>query len=81
MGHQELFHRHDFFYSNYTYQGEYDSISFKYDHRITVRCGELYAGQPFAGHAICVHDDKETVIIGVLIKRDTFSSVAPVGES
>ena len=72
MGHQELFHRHDFFYFNYTYQGEYDSISFKYDHRITVRCGELYAGQPFAGHAICVHDDKETVIIGVLIKRDTF---------
>ena len=72
MGHQELFHRHDFFYFNFTYQGEYDSISFKYDHRITVRCGELYAGQPFAGHAICVHDDKETVIIGVLIKRDTF---------
>ena len=72
MGHQELFHRHDFFYFNYTYQGEYDSISFKYDHRITVRRGELYAGQPFAGHAICVHDDKETVIIGVLIKRDTF---------
>ena len=72
MGHQELFHRHDFFYFNYTYQGEYDSISFKYDHRITVRYGELYAGQPFAGHAICVHDDKETVIIGVLIKRDTF---------
>lgn len=72
MGHQKLFHRHDFFYFNYTYQGEYDSISFKYDHRITVRCGELYAGQPFAGHAICVHDDKDTVIIGVLIKRDTF---------
>lgn len=22
MGHQELFHRHDFFYFNYTYQGE-----------------------------------------------------------
>ena len=25
-GHQELFHRHDFFYFNFTYQGEYDSI-------------------------------------------------------
>ena len=71
-GRQELFHRHDFFYFNYTYEGEYDSISFKYDNRITIHQGELYAGQPFAGHALCVHDDKETTIIGILIKRDTF---------
>lgn len=71
-GRQELFHRHDYFYFNYTYQGEYDSISFKYDNRITIREGELYAGQPFAGHALCVHDDKETTIIGVLIQKDTF---------
>ena len=71
-GRQELFHRHDFFYFNFTYQGEYDSISFKYDNRITIREGELYAGQPFAGHALCVHDDKETTIIGVLIQRETF---------
>ena len=26
-GQQELFHRHDYFYFNYTYQGEYDSLS------------------------------------------------------
>lgn len=71
-GRQELFHRHDYFYFNYTYQGEYDSISFRYDNRITIREGELYAGQPFAGHALCVHDDKETTIIGVLIQKDTF---------
>lgn len=69
---QELFHRHDFFYFNYTYEGEYDSLSLKYDNRITIREGELYAGQPFAGHALCVHDDKHTTIIGVLIRRDTF---------
>lgn len=71
-GRQELFHRHDFFYFNYTYRGEYDSISFKYDNRITIREGELYAGQPFAGHALCVHDNRETTIIGVLIRRETF---------
>ena len=58
-GRQELFHRHDFFY-------------FKYDNRITIREGELYAGQPFAGHALCVHDDKKTTIIGVLIQKETF---------
>lgn len=71
-GRQELFHRHDFFYFNYTYQGEYDSVSFKYDNRITIHEGELYAGQPFAGHALCVHDDNETTIIGVLIQKEAF---------
>lgn len=71
-GRQELFHRHDYFYFNYTYQGEYESISYKYDNRIKIREGELYAGQPFAGHALCIHDDKETTIIGLLIQKDTF---------
>lgn len=71
-GVQEPFHRHDFFYFNYTYRGEYDSISFRYDNRITIREGELYAGQPFAGHALCVHDNHETVIVGVLIRKETF---------
>lgn len=71
-GHKELFHRHDYFYFNYTYQGEYDSISFKYDNLITIKEGELYAGQPFAGHALCVHDDKKTTIIGILIQKDSF---------
>lgn len=71
-GVQELFHRHDFFFFNYTYQGQYDSLSYKYDRRITIREKELYAGQPFAGHALCVHDDQETIIIGVLIQKETF---------
>ena len=71
-GEQELFHRHDFFYFNYTYKGEYESFSYQYDHKITIRENELYAGQPFAGHALCVHDNQETIIIGVLVKRETF---------
>ncbi|WP_455595152.1 helix-turn-helix transcriptional regulator [Cloacibacillus porcorum] len=71
-GIQELFHRHNFFYFNYTYMGNYDSLSYKYDNRITIREGELYAGQPFAGHALCVHDNQETIIIGVLIQRELF---------
>lgn len=71
-GRQEVFHRHDFFYFNYTYQGQYDSLSSKYDNRITIHERELYAGQPFAGHALCVHDDQKTTIIGVLIQKETF---------
>lgn len=69
---QELFHRHDFFYFNYTYRGQYDSLSQRYDNRITIREGELYAGQPFAGHALCVHDNQDTIIIGVVIQKQTF---------
>ncbi|WP_320123006.1 AraC family transcriptional regulator [uncultured Sphaerochaeta sp.] len=71
-GKQELFHRHDFFYFNFTYKGQYDSISYKYDNHITIHTGELYAGQPFAGHALSVHNNQETIIIGVLIQRDVF---------
>ncbi len=71
-GEQELFHRHDFFYFNYTWQGQYDSLSYEYNNRITIRKGELYAGQPFAGHALCVHDNLETVIIGILIQKNAF---------
>lgn len=71
-GEQELFHRHEFFYFNYTYKGQYDSLSFKYDNQITIHEGELYAGQPYAGHALCVHDNQETIIIGVLIRREAF---------
>ena len=71
-GEQELFHRHDFFYFNYTYKGQYESLSYRYDQKIVIRENELYAGQPFAGHALCVHDNQETIIIGVLVRRETF---------
>ena len=69
---QEPFHRHEFFYFNYTYKGQYESMSYKYDHKITIRENELYAGQPYAGHALCMHDDAETVMIGVLVRREAF---------
>lgn len=68
----ESFHRHDYFYFNYAYQGNYDSIIYKYHHRVTIHENELYAGQPFAGHALCAHDNRETVIIGLLIKKNIF---------
>lgn len=71
-GAQEPFHRHDFFYFNYTWKGSYDSLSRRSDRRITIGEDELYAGQPFAGHALCAHDNRETVILGVLIRRTAF---------
>lgn len=71
-GQRELFHRHDYFYFNYTYKGCYESLSYKYDHKITIRENELYAGQPFAGHAVHIQPNQETIMIGVLVKRDAF---------
>lgn len=71
-GVKEEFHRHDFFYFNYTYKGSYESLSQMYNQRITIREGELYAGQPLAGHALFAHDNNDTIVIGVLIKPDSF---------
>ena len=67
----EMFHRQDFFFFNFAYQGDYGAISYKYDNRITVQEGECYIGQPYAGYAIegC---DKQKIIVGVLIQRDAF---------
>lgn len=71
-GVQEAFHRHAFFFFNYTYKGNYESLSQAYNNKIEIREGELYAGQPQAGHALFAHDNHETIIIGVLIQKQVF---------
>ena len=68
----ELFHRQDFFFFNFAYQGDYGAISYKFDNRITVREGECYIGQPYAGYAPNGQSDTEMIIIGVLIQTDAF---------
>lgn len=69
----EPFHRHDFFYFNFTMRGQYDSISSAKDKRITIKEGELYAGQPSARHALLpTGNECENVIIGVLIQKHVF---------
>lgn len=70
---REPFHRHDFFYFNFTMKGQYDSISSAKDKRITIKEGELYAGQPSARHALLpTGNECENVIIGVLIQKRVF---------
>lgn len=70
---REPFHRHDFFYFNFTMKGQYDSISRARDKRITIKEGELYAGQPSARHALLpTGNERENVIIGVLIQKRVF---------
>lgn len=70
---REPFHRHEFFYFNFTMKGKYDSISRSEDSRITIREDELYAGEPAAPHALMpTGDAKDNVIIGILIARRAF---------
>lgn len=70
---REPFHRHEFFYFNFTMKGSYDSISHTKNSRITICEDELYAGEPAAPHALMpTGDAKENVIIGVLIARRAF---------
>ena len=66
------FHRQDYFYFNFAYQGDYGALSYQFDHRITVHEGECYIGQPYAGYAPNGHSDKEIIIIGVLIQTQAF---------
>lgn len=68
----ETFHRQDFFFLNYAYQGSYDAISYQYDNFITVREGECYVGQPYTGYALNKAGDEEFIIIGVLMKKELF---------
>lgn len=65
------FHRQDFFFFDFAYRGDYGALSSRSDNRITVRENECYIGQPHAGYALRA-DGEESVIIGVLIRKDRF---------
>ena len=69
---EEPFHRQDFFFLNYAYRGSYDALSAKRNRLITIHEGECYIGQPFSGYALRGDNQSERVIIGVLIRRETF---------
>lgn len=68
----ELFHRQDFFFFNFAYMGDYGAISYQNDNYITVKQGECYIGQPFTGYALYGHNEKDIIIVGILIQKETF---------
>lgn len=68
----EQFHRQDFFFIHFAYRGDYDALSAKYNNRITIKEGSCYIGQPYSGYAAKRESDEECIIIGVLIKIETF---------
>lgn len=72
---QEMFHRQDFFFLNFAYSGDYGALSYKNDNHITVHENECYIGQPYAGYALSAHSEKDIIIIGILIQKETFFRV------
>lgn len=69
---EEHFHRQDFFFIHFAYQGDYDALSSNHNNRITVKEGECYIGQPYNGYAVQLDSNKECIIVGVLIRKETF---------
>ena len=69
---QEPFHRQDFFFIHFAYQEGYETLSAQNHSRIRVQEGSCYIGQPYSGYAARRVYGRECIIIGVLIRRDTF---------
>lgn len=68
----EKFHRQDFFFFNFAYRDSFGALSRRSDNPITVRENECYIGQPYTGYALRCGGQAQTVIIGVMIQRETF---------
>ena len=69
---EEPFHRQDFFFINYAYRNSYQALSAKYNNTVTIHEDECYIGQPYSGYALRCDSTEETVIVGVLIRKDAF---------
>lgn len=55
---QEPFHRHDFFFIHFAYNGDYQALSAHPDNCITIKEGDCYVGQPYSGYAVS-HDSDQ----------------------
>lgn len=69
---KEQFHRQDFFFLHFAWKGDYDALSATYNNRITIREGSCFIGQPYSGYAAKRESEQECIIIGVLIRKETF---------
>ena len=68
----ERFHRHDFFFVNFAYRGHYEPLSATSQNRIFMKEGDCYLGQPYSGYALKKDGEEDIIIVGILIKKETF---------
>lgn len=68
----EQFHRQDFFFLHFALDGDYETLSAKYNNRIKICEGDCYIGQPYSGYAAKRESNDEGIIIGILIRQEAF---------
>ncbi len=68
----ELFHRQNFFFFNFAYQGDYNAFSYHSSNHVIIQENECYIGQPYAGYSIHDKSEEEKIIVGVLIQSEAF---------
>ncbi len=68
----EQFHRQDFFFLHFALHGDYETLSAKYNDRTLVSEGDCYIGQPYSGYAAKLESAEDGIIIGILIRQNTF---------
>ncbi|MCH3944077.1 MAG: helix-turn-helix transcriptional regulator [Atopobiaceae bacterium] len=77
----ERYHHQDFFFLNYAWRGDFQTLSNDPNHPTTVHEGEIYVGQPFTGYGLLALPEG-SVIIGVHIRPEAFfRSFLPVVSS
>ena len=69
---RESFHRQDFFFFNFAYEGSFQAISQDEGRLIVVSEGELVAGQPFTGYALRGNPESDVTIMGLLLRKELF---------
>lgn len=68
----ERFHRQDFFFFNYAYQGSFNAMSRVRGQITKVAQGELIVGQPYTGYALQGNADEQVTVVGVLVRKELF---------
>lgn len=69
---REDFHRHDFFFFNYAYRGDYQAVCYTPQNLAVIHEGECYIGQPFSGYGLKFPPDCSSTVLGVLIRKEMF---------
>ena len=68
----EPLHRQDFFFLHFALEGTFHTLSRNENTRIAIQEGDCYIGQPHNAYAVKVDSQEECIIIGILIRRDSF---------
>lgn len=68
----QKFHRHEYFFLNFAFQGDFKALSQSDDQIIEILENDCYMAQPYSGYAVTADPGSEDTIVAILIRRSTF---------